>query len=188
MAQLFSFVFASCNFVSSIFGLLAVDRFGRRPMLLFFGFLNVFFLSSYCVFDRLAINVNTQFRYGCVISLLGYGITYGSALGPIAFFITSELVPQHFRSAVQAMVFSVNAIFIFTFSFSTLPLYRWINVWSMVPLFIIPSLMALTYVFFNLPETKGREIHEIVRELAGGHTISPEANRTKDHSMVIENQ
>lgn len=167
MAQVSSFVFTACNFLASIFGMFAVDRFGRRPMLLVFGFLNVFFMCAYCLFDRLAFYVNEQIKYGCIVALVGYGITFGGALGPIAFFITCELVPQQFRSAVQAMVFTINTAINFIFSFTTLPLYRLIDVWSFIPLFIVPSLLALIFLFFNLPETKGREIHEIVRALAG---------------------
>uniref|UniRef100_A0A0M3I9G7 MFS domain-containing protein n=1 Tax=Ascaris lumbricoides TaxID=6252 RepID=A0A0M3I9G7_ASCLU len=170
MAQVSSFVFTACNFLASIFGMFAVDRFGRRPMLLVFGFLNVFFMCAYCLFDRLAFYVNEQIKYGCIVALVGYGITFGGALGPIAFFITCELVPQQFRSAVQAMVFTINTAINFIFSFTTLPLYRLIDVWSFIPLFIVPSLLALIFLFFNLPETKGREIHEIVRALAGKST------------------
>ncbi|VDM44203.1 unnamed protein product [Toxocara canis] len=186
MAQISSFVFISCNFVASIFGMFAVDRFGRRPMLLIFGLLNVLFLCAYCLFDRLAIYVNEQFKYGCVVSLVGYGITFGGALGPIAFFITSELVPQQFRSAVQAMVYTLNTAINFIFSFTTLPLYRLIDVWSFIPLFIVPSLLALVYLFFNLPETKGREIHEIVRELTGGRNVDSVAPEKK--SDVIDTE
>lgn len=90
---------------------------------------------------------------------------FSIAVGPIAAFITSELVPQRFRSLVQSIVYGMNTIIIFVLSFITLPLYRLVGVWAFVPLFIIPSCVSLVYLFVRMPETRGREIHEIVEEL-----------------------
>lgn len=67
-----------------------VERIGRRPLLICLGVANTMTLISYVVFDRLTYSINSQFRYGCVASLIFYGVTYGFALGPIAFSITGE--------------------------------------------------------------------------------------------------
>ncbi|CAK5025952.1 unnamed protein product [Meloidogyne enterolobii] len=140
--------------------LLGLVVFGRRPMLIWCGIANTLCLCSYILFDRMTSQksiffVNPQFKYGCVFSLIAYGITYGAALGPIAFFITSELVPQRFRSLVQSIVFMTNTIINFVFSFITLPLYEIIDVWSFIPLFIVPSTISICYLIKELPETKG---------------------------------
>ncbi|TMS35619.1 hypothetical protein L596_002982 [Steinernema carpocapsae] len=166
IAQFASFAFILANFVASVCGMFAVDRFGRRPMIILFGILNTISLSGYVVFDRLSAYADDSFRYGCIVSLVAYGITYGAALGPIAFFITSELTPQRFRSLVQSMVFAVNTANNFIFGFATLPAYKQFDVWSFIPLFIVPSVICLFYLIKTMPETKGREIHEIVENLA----------------------
>jgi hypothetical protein len=49
------------------------------------------------LFDRLAFYVHVNFRYGCIFALIFYAITYGGALGPMAFSLNSELVSQQFR-------------------------------------------------------------------------------------------
>uniref|UniRef100_A0A914WCE6 Uncharacterized protein n=1 Tax=Plectus sambesii TaxID=2011161 RepID=A0A914WCE6_9BILA len=54
----------------------------------------------------------------------------------------------------------------------TLPLYRYMNATSFLPLFIVPSLLCLINLYRQLPETKNKEIYEIVRELRGGSTDS----------------
>ncbi|VDK64738.1 unnamed protein product [Anisakis simplex] len=194
--QIGSFVFIACNFIASIFGALAVDRFGRRPLLLSFALCNTLSLCAYCVFDRIAFYVDEQFKYGCIASLIAYGITFGGGLGPIAFFITTELVPQQFRSAVQSMVFTTNTAVNFVFSLVTLPLYDAIDIWSLIPLFIGPSFVAWIYLLFKLPETRGREIHEIVRELVGtkheadfdsNTKSSSPSNSIKDQSVSFGN-
>lgn len=98
---------------------------------------------------------------------------FRAALGPIAYFITSELAAQRYRSLIQSIVFGINTTINFIFSFVTLPMYQWISAWSFVPLFIIPSIFSLVYLYFNLPETKGKEIHEIVSQM-----IQTERSRT----------
>uniref|UniRef100_A0A1I8AUV6 MFS domain-containing protein n=1 Tax=Steinernema glaseri TaxID=37863 RepID=A0A1I8AUV6_9BILA len=172
IAQLSSFLFTLGNFLASLCGMFCVDRFGRRPMLILFGILNILSMTGYVIFDRLSYSVAPSFSYGCIISLVAYGVTYGAALGPIAFFITSELTPQRFRSLVQSMVFAVNTINNFVFSFATLPAYQYFDVWSFIPLFIIPSVICIFYLIESLPETKGREIHEIVDDLACGTSVN----------------
>ncbi|CAD5210842.1 unnamed protein product [Bursaphelenchus okinawaensis] len=164
-AQMTSFVFICANFIASLVGMCFIEKFGRRPLLLWCGVANTLCLVGYVVFDRLAFYIDPKYSYGCVGALIAYGITYGAALGPIAFFITGELVPQQFRSLVQSLVFAVNTTTNFVFSFVTLPMYRWIDVWSFIPLFIIPSTFSLIYLYFKMPETRGREIHEIVKSL-----------------------
>jgi len=46
-------------------------------------------------------------------------------------------------------------------------LYELISAYSFIPLFIVPSLLCLVYLYRELPETKNREIHEIVAQLRG---------------------
>jgi hypothetical protein len=75
------------------------------------------------------------------------------------------LVPQRFRSLVQSLVFAVNTIINFCVSFATLPLYRWIEAYAFIPLFVLPSTLSLIYLYFNMPETRGKEIYKIISEL-----------------------
>uniref|UniRef100_A0A914HPN9 Major facilitator superfamily (MFS) profile domain-containing protein n=1 Tax=Globodera rostochiensis TaxID=31243 RepID=A0A914HPN9_GLORO len=195
-SQYSSLAFICANFFASIIGACTVEKFdaffcrflclknilchfwfGRRPMLIFCAVANTLCLCS-------ILYTNNHFKYGCVASLVAYGITYGVALGPIAFFITSELVPQRFRSLVQSVVFCINTVINFIFSFITLPLYELIDVWSFIPLFIIPSVVSIWYLVRELPETKGREIHEIVEQLKKGSRRRSSSEVTTPHSKT----
>jgi MFS family permease len=186
LAQMSSFTVITINFISSIIGMFFIERYGRRPLLLGFGVANTLTLVSYVVFDRLTALVNEDFRYGCILSLVSYGITYGFALGPIAFFITAELIPQHFRSMIQSIVFAINTTLNFLFSFATLPLYRMINIWAFIPLFIIPSALSLIYLYFEMPETRGREIYEIVKELSSRKSSANDLEPTQSTKTDTE--
>lgn len=52
-------------------------------------------------------------------------------------------------------------------TFTVLPLFYAIKAYAFLTLYVIPSLICLFILFKYLPETKGREIHEIVNELKG---------------------
>ncbi|CAD6199644.1 unnamed protein product [Caenorhabditis auriculariae] len=163
-AQMASLIFIIANFCAGLCGMAIVERFGRRPLVLWLGSLNTLSLALYVLFDQLAA-VHHQFRWGTIAAMVLNGVTYGLGLGPIAFFITSELVSQQYRSVVQSMVFAVNTAASFAFSFATLPAFDMFKSWSFIPLFIVPSCISLLFLYFKMPETKGREVHDIVDEL-----------------------
>ncbi|PAV89886.1 hypothetical protein WR25_15208 [Diploscapter pachys] len=163
-AQYISLGFIGANFIAGICGLVIIEKIGRRPLLLTMGSINTLSIIFYVIFDRLAFS-EPNFKWGTVASLILFGVTYGVALGPIAFFITSELVVQKYRSVVQSMVFAVNTVVNFTFSFVTLPLFDQFTSISFIFIFVCPSILSLIYLYFKMPETLGREIHEVVEEL-----------------------
>jgi MFS family permease len=90
---------------------------------------------------------------------------FSIGVGPISYFITSEITSQQHRALIQSMVFAVNTLSGFVLGLVTLPAYNWIGVWSFLPLYIIPSILCIIYLYYNLPETKGREIADILREM-----------------------
>ncbi|VDM59571.1 unnamed protein product [Angiostrongylus costaricensis] len=142
-SQSASLLFITASFVAGMCGMFIIERFGRRTLMLWLGFFNIVSLMLFVVFEQLS-SLFEPLKWGCIVAMTLFGITYGIGLGPIAFFITSELVAQQHRSLVQSMVFAS---------------------WAFIPLFIVPSSLSMTYLFLNMPETAGREVHEIVQEL-----------------------
>ncbi|KAL3081815.1 hypothetical protein niasHT_034006 [Heterodera trifolii] len=142
------------------------SRVSRRKMLLYAGLANSFCIVFYALFDRLS-TVNAQFRYGCLVANLVYFCTFGVSLGIIPYYICGELFPQNFRSLGQSVVFLVTHCSCFAFNILTLPAYSAIGVFAFFPLFTAPQLLCLAFLWIYLPETNGREVHEIVEELKG---------------------
>lgn len=67
----------------------------------------------------------------------------------------------------QAISYALNTIAVVIVTFTTLPLFQRIDVYSFIILFSIPSILSIIYLVLYLPETKGREIHDIVDILRG---------------------
>ncbi|XGW09584.1 hypothetical protein V3C99_011678 [Haemonchus contortus] len=152
--------------VGTLAGTTWIERIGRRTILLSFTIVDNIILVLYVVCAELS-PVAKQFKYCCLVLLILYAFVYGSGVGPISWFISSELVPQKYRSLTQSTCYSLNSVIVVILTFSILPLYRVIGSYAFLTLYTTPSVISIIIMYCHLPETKGREIHEIVSELRG---------------------
>ncbi|KAK5980723.1 MFS domain-containing protein [Trichostrongylus colubriformis] len=164
-------LFVSC--ISTVMGMVAVERYPRRHLLLSCGFANMSALSLFVLSAKLQ-NIWDLCKYGCIVAVVLHGVTYSFALGPISWFITAELVPLQFRALCQSLALSCNQAIAFVLCFITLPLYDKVGSLILLPLFVIPGLMAMFYLLCYLPETRSRSIDEVIQELKGGDKHSME--------------
>ena len=104
-------------------------------------------------------------KYGCLVCFLIYGLAYGCGVGSLSCIMSSELVPQRHRSRVQSVVCSIYTVLLVITTFTVLPLYDKINSYAFVILYIVPNTFSIYYLYRYLPETRDREIYEIVDEL-----------------------
>ncbi|CAI2340572.1 unnamed protein product [Caenorhabditis sp. 36 PRJEB53466] len=148
----------------TVTGGIIIEKVGRRTLLLSFTFLNNISLLAFVFFAKIRLLIDPM-KYGCLASLIIYGYTYGTGVGPISWFISSELVPQKHRSIAQSVGYAINTLMVVVSTFTVLPLYSVIGSYAFVILYSIPSFISMLILFCYLPETKGREIHEIVNEL-----------------------
>ncbi|VDO41221.1 unnamed protein product [Haemonchus placei] len=107
------------------------------------------------------------FKYIAMAAVFAFISSYGIGVGPVAWFISPEMVPIQYRSAMFCLCYAVHSVLVVLTNFATVPLIGVIGAVCFVPIFIIPCSMALTYIYIFLPETKGREIIDIVNELKG---------------------
>uniref|UniRef100_A0AC35F0G3 Major facilitator superfamily (MFS) profile domain-containing protein n=1 Tax=Panagrolaimus sp. PS1159 TaxID=55785 RepID=A0AC35F0G3_9BILA len=154
-----SYVLGTCG------GIFWIQKYSRRRTLFTTTVINVGSLAFYAICAELTKHI-VFFRYGCLLSLVIYGFSYGAGAGPTSRFISGELVAQNVRSKVQACTVSINQIVVIASTFAILPLFKVIHAWSFVVLFVIPSIGSLIILFWKLPETKNRPIEDIVKELS----------------------
>ncbi|CAI5443371.1 unnamed protein product [Caenorhabditis angaria] len=141
-----------------------IERLPRRTLLITVTLINNIALLAFVFFAKIRLLIDSL-KYGCLISLIIYGYTYGTGVGPISWFISSELVPQKHRSITQSVSYAINTLMVVISTFTILPLYSSIGSYAFIILYSIPSFCSMTILFRWLPETKGREIYEIVNEL-----------------------
>ncbi len=150
------------NFLFTIAAVFWVDRFGRRPLLLA-GIAGMFLsLAGASVIFR------TAGESGWTLApILSFVALYAVSLGPIAWVLVSEIFPNRLRGIAMAICMSALYIsdFIVSFTFPRLLETFGPNVFLM---YAGICAAGFAYVFFAVPETKGRPLEEIERMWASG--------------------
>ncbi|CAD5215327.1 unnamed protein product [Bursaphelenchus xylophilus] len=162
MAELSSTLLMIAFTIACVIGSFFIDRWPRRFLVMGSGSLATVFLTLFVVFSVMRSH-GWWLKYGALGAVFGYAITFGMVLGPISWFVAPELVSQRHRSTVFCLCYGINNVLIAITNFATVPLYDLIGAYTMIPLFIVPSIICLVVIYLYLPETLGKETHEIVR-------------------------
>jgi hypothetical protein len=141
-----------------------VERCGRRVLMLGGLTLGVFATGAMFV-SGLFSNGSTSAIIGIVglfCSLIGY------YCGPsfVAKMLPGEICPQVSRSLTSALCFGASWIPAMVEIFAFPPLQQSIGTFSVLPLFIL-GIVTLVILFVYLPETKGRDVDDIVSQWIG---------------------
>ena len=137
-----------------------VDRRGRRPLML------VGAASLAIIYVILGIGYAVGLKGWPMLTLVLAAIgAYSMSLAPITWVILSEIFPNRIRGA--AMSVSVSALWIACFLLTiTFPLLqRALNMSGVFWLYAAICVAGLFYIFRRLPETKGKTLEEIEKEL-----------------------
>ena len=102
-----------------------------------------------------------------ILGLLIYTGSFAIGLGPVFWLLISEIYPLTIRGAAMSVATIANwaANFVVTISFLTIK--NAIGAMGVFLLFGSLTLVALLYFWREVPETKGRSLQEIERDLAG---------------------
>ncbi|PIC19139.1 hypothetical protein B9Z55_024788 [Caenorhabditis nigoni] len=170
----------------TIIGMFLVEKFSRRWLLIGTATINIFAILGFALSAILSIYWQ-PLAYGCIACLILHGASYSVAMGPIGWFITSELVPINFRAVSQSLVLGLNHTVALILSFLTFPLYKTAGPITLVIFFVIPGAVCILMLILYLPETKDRHINDIVEELkdakAKRKRSRAEANEEESHGM-----
>lgn len=151
--------------VMLIFTLIAiktVDHFGRRALMLIGCF-------GICLFHFL-IGLAYQFHFQgivVIIPVLGSIACYSFSLAPITWVLISEIFPNRIRGAAVSVAVSGLwiACFLLTYTFPSMNAHlgpaKTFWVYSAI------CAAGFAFIFFCVPETKGKSLEEIERELMG---------------------
>jgi sugar porter (SP) family MFS transporter len=148
------------NFVFTLVAIGTVDHFGRRALMLIgcagIGLSHLLIGIAYAQgMKGMAVLVFTLSALGC----------YGMSLAPVTWVLISEIFPNRIRGTAISVAVSALwiACFILTFMFPILK-----GAIGMAKTFWIYSAICfggLVFVYYRVPETKGKTLEQIEREL-----------------------
>jgi len=112
-----------------------------------------------------------SFSLGHVVPLaLGGQMLFMAAfsigVGPCAMMVASELFPLQIRGFALGVATLINRVTSGTVALSFLSLSRWLTPAGAYYLFALLALCATAFVRRHVPETKGKSLEEIEREIA----------------------
>jgi len=150
----------SVNLVFTLVAMAVVDKLGRRPLMLFgaAGLAVIYALVGYC-YHRSILGGPVL---GFVLSAIG---CYAATLAPVTWVVISEIFPNRIRGAAMSVsiFFLWLACFILTYTFPILneKFGAGNTFWT----YAVICVGGFLLVFFRLPETKGKSLEQIERDL-----------------------
>ncbi|XP_054474767.1 solute carrier family 2, facilitated glucose transporter member 12 [Anoplopoma fimbria] len=112
------------------------------------------------------VKASSLMKWASLISLLVYVAAFSISLGPMVYVVISEIFPMGVRGRAVSVVSAVNWATNLLISMTFLTFTEKIGVANVMFLYAAMSFVLLVFVIFCVPETKGRTLEEISKELA----------------------
>lgn len=158
---------AGClNLTIALAGPKVMEKFNRRPIFLFSClFSGIFLVTLTIVMEN--VDAVSWFPMACVFAVLAYIFAYQIGLGPIPYFIGSELFEISTRPAAMALGSLASWGGNFAVGMSFLALQTALGAYVFLPFAVVCfGLVILNYVY--LPESRGREPADLVPLMSRG--------------------
>jgi sugar porter (SP) family MFS transporter len=150
----------SVNLVFTFVALGAVDRGGRRPLMLLgaAGLAVIYLAMGFCY----QAEVKGLPMLLLVLAAIG---CYAMSLAPVTWVVISEIFPNRIRGAAMSVAVTSLwiACFILTYTFPILN--KKLGPAGTFWLYAVICVLGLIFIFFKLPETKGKTLEQLEREL-----------------------
>ena len=150
----------SVNMVFTFAALGTVDRAGRRPLMLFgaAALAVIYAVMGLCYYHHVQ-------GMPVLLLVLAAIAAYAMSLAPVTWVVISEIFPNRIRGAAMSVAVSALwiACFLLTYLFPTLN--KELGAAGTFWLYSLICVAGLIFIFFKLPETKGKSLEQIEREL-----------------------
>lgn len=173
--------------VGVVTSLWTMDRFGRRPLLLWGSF---FMTLSHLIIAILVGKFSNDWAghraagWVSVAFLLFYMLSFGASWGPVPWAMPSEIFPSSLRAKGVALATCSNWLNNFIIGLITPPLV--INTgFGAYTFFAVFCLLSLIWVFYFVPETKGRTLEAMDHVFKDIVSEQEEARRRAIKSEII---
>ncbi|KAJ8715768.1 hypothetical protein PYW07_010250 [Mythimna separata] len=155
--------------VATYFSSILVDKAGRRILLLqstaIMG-ICLIILGIYFKLQNDRVNV-TAVGWIPLLCLILFIISFSMGFGPIPWMMMAELFPVEFRGSATGVTVIVNWILVFIVTLCFPIMQEAIGIFSCFWFFAAFMVIGTIFVFFLIPETKGKSVSQIQAILAG---------------------
>lgn len=148
---------------------LLVERAGRRLLLLQSCVIMgacLIVLGIYFKLQAAAFNV-AAFGWLPLVCLVLFIISFSMGFGPIPWMMMAELFPVEFRGTATGVTVIVNWCLVFVVTLCFPIMKDAIGIYSCFWFFAAFMILCIFFVFFLIPETKGKTVSQIQAILAG---------------------
>lgn len=150
------------NVIATMISLWLIDRIGRRKLLVtsvFFMMLSLFTIGIGLYSNGMMVKSIT------FASLIIYIVAFAIGMGPITWLLISEIYPIRIRGQAMSIATFANWLSNYIVSLTFLPIMYILTPSGAFLLYGFIALFALLFVFKRVPETKGKSLVEISKEL-----------------------
>jgi sugar porter (SP) family MFS transporter len=182
-ASLSSVSIGLVKLIATLFTVWRVDQYGRRVLLfagiglmsLALAILGVAFLYQRCSVAGVSIGdcadsdkeLPREWGAATVVALMLYVSGYQVGFGPIAWLLISEVFPLKVRGAALSLAAIVNFSGNITMTLTAKVLQEALSMSGVFFGYFAISLLSILFVHGVIPETKGKTLEEIEKELTG---------------------
>jgi sugar porter (SP) family MFS transporter len=149
------------NFFMTIVALWLVDKKGRKTLLLWGAAGMIISLTYLCVeFAR-----PKQNGIGVLIALLAYVSSFAASFAPVMWVIISEIYPNRIKGVAMSFSTAVSWLCVFLAVYFAPVIQGTLGLSYLFGIFGVFSVLAFVFVKIWIPETKGKTLEEIERQL-----------------------
>lgn len=165
------------NVIMTVVAISLIDRVGRRPLLLI-GLVGMVISLAILGIAFVLPGLSTSLGLLAVISLMVYVGSFAIGLGPVFWLMISEIYPLRIRGRAMSTATIVNWGTNLVVAITFLSLIQLIGTPGTFWLYSIIGIITWVFVYFLVPETKGKSLEEIEMELKAGKRLQ-EIKNTK---------
>ncbi len=149
------------NFLMTIVALWLVDKRGRKTLLLW-GAVGMIISLAYLAFE---FSKPAQNGAGVLIALLVYISFFAASFAPVMWVIISEIYPNRIKGVAMSFSTAVSWLCTFLTVYFAPVIHGALGLQYLFGIFCLFSIIAFVFVKFWIPETKGKSLEQIEREL-----------------------
>lgn len=166
--------------VATFISTLIVDRLGRRILLLISDSVMALcslLLGVFFILDKQG-EAGSSLGWLPLTSVCIFIVVFSLGYGPIPWMMVGELFPPHIKGFASSLSCLLNWILAFLVTKFFSDLVTEFGEHTTFWIFCVISIIGTLFVFFIVPETKGKSLDEIQRQL-GGETSAPSVANTE---------